>query len=237
MHPHRSAPPTAVLVHGAFADTSIWAEVGRLLRSAGLAVRTPAVPLRGLAQDAAHVRAVVRDLDGPVVLVGHDYSGAVISQASVGTDHIVALCYVAGFGLDDGECVLDVMDRFAPAPVAAAGFTAAASAFGELRLDDEEFARLYAAGLPPGQVAALSAAQRPIARAALTDRSGPPAWAAQPCWYAVTGADRIVHPTAQRFMAQRMAATEHLVDASHAVARSHPSAVAAMIQEAAGQRE
>ncbi|MFI0714503.1 alpha/beta fold hydrolase [Streptomyces inhibens] len=241
MHGPTSVPPTIVLVHGAFTDASSWAGVVSLLHAAGLTVRAPANPLRGLAQDAAYIRSMVRDIDVPVVLVGHDYGGAVITHAATDADNVVALCYVAGFGLDTGECVLDITNRFAPVPVADATFTAALPAQipggpeSELYIHKERFPQVYAADLPPSVKDVLSVAQRPIACRALTSRSGPPAWASKPSWYAIATADRILSPTAQRFMAQRMAATEYMLDGSHAVVLSQPAAVVAMIREAAEQ--
>jgi pimeloyl-ACP methyl ester carboxylesterase len=241
MHKPTRVPPTIVLVHGAFTDASSWAEVISLLHAAGLTVRAPANPLRGLAQDAAYIRSVVRDIDVPVVLVGHDYGGAVITHAATDADNVVALCYVAAFGLDAGECVLDITNRFAPVPVADATFTAALPTQiprgpeCELYIRKERFPQVYAADLPPSVNDALSVAQRPIACSALTSRSGPPAWASKPSWYAIATADRILNPTAQRFMAQRMAATEYVLDGSHAVVLSQPAAVVAMIQEATEQ--
>ncbi|MFB8179533.1 alpha/beta fold hydrolase [Streptomyces sp. NPDC055966] len=231
--------PAIVLVHGAFTDASSWARVISLLHTAGLTVRAPANPLRGLAQDAASIRSVVRDIDVPVVLVGHDYGGAVITHAATDADNVVALCYVAGFGLDTGENVLDITHRFAPVPVADATITAAlptqlpGGPDRELYIRRERFPQVYGADLPSRVKDAMSVAQRPIAHRALTSRSGPPAWASKPSWYAIATADRMLNPTAQRFMAQRMAATEHILDGSHAVMLSQPAAVAAMIREAA----
>ncbi|MFF5156569.1 alpha/beta fold hydrolase [Streptomyces sp. NPDC000348] len=241
MHGSSPVPPTVVLVHGAFTDASSWAGVTGLLQTAGMTVRAPANPLRGLAQDAAYLGSTVRALDVPVVLVGHDYGGSVITQAAADADNVVALCYVAAFGPDAGESVLDIMNRFAPTPVADATFTAAVPTrihddpADELYIRGERFPQVYAADLPRGLAEVLSVAQRPIACAALTDRSGAPVWASKPSWYAVATADRILHPAAQRFMAQRMAATEHVLDGSHAVVLSRPDGVAAMIREAAGQ--
>ncbi|WP_424865602.1 alpha/beta hydrolase [Streptomyces sp. SAI-163] len=229
-----------MLVHGAFTDASSWAGVISLLQADGLTVRAPANPLRGLAQDTASVRSMLRDIGTPVVLVGHDYGGAVITQAAE-ADNVVALCYVAGFGLDAGECVLDIMNRFAPVPVADATYTAAlptrtpGDPDSELYIRKELFPQVYAADLTPTATELMSVTQRPIACNALTSRSGPPAWASMPSWYAIANADRILHPTAQRFMAQRMAATEHVLDGSHAVVLSQPDAVVAMIMEAAEQ--
>lgn len=232
-------PPTIVLVHGAFTDASSWAGVINLLQAAGSTVRAPANPLRGLTQDASYLRSVVRDIDGPVVLVGHGYGGAVITHAATDADNVVALCYVAAFGLDADECVLDITSRFPPTQLVDATFTAdfpvelPGVPDSELYIREQLFPLVYAADLPFHVKNAMSVAQRPIARSALTGRSGPPAWAAKPSWYAIATADRVLNPTAQRFMAQRMAATEYLLDGSHAVVLSQPDAVVAMIREAA----
>lgn len=234
-------PAAVVLVHGAFAGPSAWARVAGLLRAAGLPVHAPANPLRGLAGDAAHLRGVVRRIEAPVVLVGHGYGGAVVTQAATGSDNVVALAYVAAFGLDAGESVRDVTSRFPPMPLADASLTTAVlpppPAPGRgLRLRADLFPQVYAGDLPPSVSRALSAAQRPVAPGALTDEAGsPPAWACLPSSYAIATADRLLSPTAQRFMAQRMAATEHVLDGSHAVVLSRPDAVAAMIREAAGR--
>ncbi|MER5598614.1 alpha/beta hydrolase [Streptomyces sp. NPDC002265] len=234
-------PPTIVLVHGAFTDASSWAGVISLLHAAGSTVRAPANPLRGLTQDAAYIRSVVRDIGVPVVLVGHGYGGAVITHAATDADNVVALCYVAAFGLDTGECVLDITSRFPSMPAADATFATDLPAQvpggpdSELYISEERFPQVYAADLPPQLNKVMSVAQRPIAHSALTGRAGEPAWASKPSWYAIATADRMVNPIAQRFMAQRMAATEHLLDGSHAVVLSQPDAVVAMIREAAGQ--
>ncbi|MFF3904932.1 alpha/beta hydrolase [Streptomyces sp. NPDC001848] len=242
MHGHTRVPPTVVLVHGAFADASSWAGVIDLLQAAGLTVRALANPLRGLAEDAAYIRSAVRHIEDPVVLVGHGYGGAVITQAATDDDNTVALCYVAAFGLDAGECLLDITSRFAPMPVTGATSAAdfptrfPAGRESELYIRKERFPQVYAADLPPRVTSVLSVTQRPIAQGALTGRSGPPAWASKPSWYAIAAADRMLSPTAQRFMAQRMAANEHVLDASHAAVLSQPGAVAAMIREAATAR-
>ncbi|GAA2779260.1 alpha/beta hydrolase [Streptomyces rameus] len=234
-------PPTVVLVHGAFTGASSWTGVIRFLHAAGLTAHALANPLRGLAYDAAYLRSVVRQLDPPVVLAGHGYGGAVITDAAVGADNVVALCYVAAFGLDDGECLLDVVDRFSPMPAAEETFTAAlaerspADPDGELYIRGEHFRQVYAADLSPRLTQVLSVTQRPLAQGALTARSGPPAWAAKPSWYGIAAGDRMLNPTAQRFMALRMAANEYFLDGSHAVLLSRPAAVAAMIRAAAEQ--
>lgn len=238
MHRSTPAPPSVVLVHGAFTDASSWTGVTDLLHAAGLTVHAPENPLRGLEHDAARIAGVVRGIDAPVVLVGHGYGGAVITHAATDADNVVALCYVAAFGLDTGECVLDITTRFAPSPLADATVTTTRPAHrpdgpgSEVSIRPERLRQVYGADLPPALGETLSAAQRPIAAGALADRSGPPAWASKPSWYAIATADLMLNPAAQRFMAQRMAATEHVLDASHAVLLSQPAAVAAMIREA-----
>ncbi|GLX49421.1 alpha/beta hydrolase [Streptomyces hygroscopicus subsp. hygroscopicus] len=241
MHGTAPVPLAVVLVHGAFAGASSWAKVIGLLHAAGLAVLAPANPLRGLAHDAAYIRSVLRQIDVPVVLVGHGYGGAVVTEAAADAENVVALCYVAAFGLDAGECPRDVIDRFAPMPAMDSAFTAAVSPRfsggpgSELYIRGDRFPQTYAADLPLRVARGLSVTQRPVAQDALTGRSGPPAWASRPSWYAIAAADRMLNPAAQRFMAQRMAATEHVLPGSHAVVLSHPEAVAVMIKEAAGQ--
>ncbi|MEU8472384.1 alpha/beta hydrolase [Streptomyces sp. NPDC029006] len=232
MHGPTAVPPTVVLVHGAFTDASCWSGVIGHLRAAGLAVAAPVNPLRGLTHDAACLQALLDRTVGPVVLVGHGYGGAVITQAAA-CDGVLALCYVAAFGLDVGECVQDVLCRFTPTVMADATVTVADR--DGLRIRAERFAQVYGEDLPPRAARLLAAAQPPLAENALTERSGRPGWAWTPSWYAVATADRMLNPSAQRFMAQRMTATEHVLDASHAVVLSQPEAVAAMIQEAVAQ--
>ncbi|GAB2865181.1 alpha/beta hydrolase [Actinocorallia aurea] len=231
-------PPTIVLVHGAFTDASSWSEVIGFLQAAGSTVLAPANPLRGLTHDASYVQNVVSRIDAPVVLVGHGYGGAVVTHAATNADNVVALCYVAAFGLDTGECVLDITSRF-PMPVTDTVLTAdlpvqlPGAPDSELCISEQWFPQVYAADLPAHRKNVMAVAQRPITHSVLTGRSGPPAWASKPSWYAIATADRILNPTAQRFMAQRMAATQYLIDGSHAVALSQPVAVSTMIREAA----
>jgi len=236
---HARGRPTIVLVHGAFTSASSWAGVISLLQAAGSTVHALANPLRGLVQDAAYIRSAVCEIDGPVVLVGHGYGGAVITQAAPNVDHVMALCYIAAFGLDVGENVLDIAERFAPVPGADmifvtshAGQTPGAQE-DEVYIRRNQFHEVYAADLPVTVTEVMAVALRPVTRSALTDRSGPPAWASKPSWYAIAAADKLINPTAQRFMAQRMAATETVLEGSHAVVHSKPAAVVSMIQDAA----
>jgi pimeloyl-ACP methyl ester carboxylesterase len=216
---------TVVLVHDAFADPASWAQVIAELRASGIAVLAPANPLRGVDSDARHLSGIVRGIGGPVVLVGHGYGGAVVSEAATGADNVTGLAYVAGLGLDAGESWLDIAARFPAVPRVTVGDT-------EVRLDRRRFAEVYAADLAPADAEALAARQPPAAPAVLTDPVRRPGWRELPCWYMVATADRVVHPIAQRFMAMRMAAVEIEIDASHALVVSQPAAVAQVIMEA-----
>jgi pimeloyl-ACP methyl ester carboxylesterase len=231
--------PTIVLVHGAFTSASSWAGVISLLQAAGLTVHALANPLRGLIQDAAYIRSAVCEIDGPVVLVGHDYGGAVITHAATDVDDVVALCYIAAFGLDVGENVLDIAERFAPVPgadmilVTSLADQTPGGREDEVYIRRNRFHEVYAGDLPVAVTGVMAVAQRPVTRSVLTGRSGPPAWASKPSWYGIATADKLINPTAQRFMAQRMAATETVLEGSHAVVQSKPAAVVSMIRDAA----
>src|SRR6201999_2733337 len=112
--------PTIVLVHGGFADASFWAPVIRQLQASDLPVLAPPNPLRGLAHDAEYIASFVRQIDGPVLLVGHSYGGAVISVAGAAADNVVGLVYVAAFALDEGESFAEIFERFGATPLVAA---------------------------------------------------------------------------------------------------------------------
>jgi pimeloyl-ACP methyl ester carboxylesterase len=230
--------PTVVLVHGEFADASSWAGVIPALQVAGLEVIAPANPLRGLAADAAYLAGVAREIDGPVLLVGHAYGGAVITTAGGQAGNVAGLVYIAAFVPDEGERILDLLGRFAdglllaalrPAPVGVGGGLPGV----ELYIRGDTFPQVYAADLPARAAAALGAAQRPVAAAAYEERARCPAWRTLPCWYAVATGDRAIPVAAQRFMARRAGAQTIEVDASHAITLSRPAAIAELIRTAA----
>jgi len=230
--------PTVLLVHGAFADASIWARVIARLQDAGIGVLAPANPLRGLATDAAYLASVVRAIDGPVVLVGHSYGGAVITQAGSGVDNVVGLVYVAAFAPAEGESVLDPTAMFPDAKLGPAlrpaTFTSGGAEPGvELYLTPSRYRPVFAAALPEQITAVAAVAQRPIAAAAFQEQVSGAAWTTRPSWFIVATADQAIHPDAQRFMAQRAAGDAIEVDASHAIARSRPTEVAQHIRTAA----
>jgi pimeloyl-ACP methyl ester carboxylesterase len=230
--------PTVLLVHGEFTDGSMWAGVIAELQAAGLGVTAPANPLRGLAADAAYIASVAEGIDGPVVLAGHSYGGAVITAAGPAASNLTGLVYVAGFALDEGESVLDIDGRFPGSPLLAAlrpaTFRGADGDLSvELYLDREDFPRVFAADLPHRQACAAAAAQRPVAAAAYAEKSGAAAWKAAPSWYLIATADQVITPEAQQYMARRARARATVISASHAVALTQPAAVAGHIAAAA----
>jgi pimeloyl-ACP methyl ester carboxylesterase len=230
--------PTVLLVHGAFADGSHWAGVIAELQDFGIGVMAPANPLRGVAADAAYIAGVVAGIDGPVLLVGHAYGGAVITVAGAATDNVVGLVYVAAVATAEGESLLDIAGRFpdtllgaALRPVPCATVNAEAGA--ELTLTPARYREVFAADLPEPVTSVAAVAQRPIAAAAFEQHATVAAWRTLPSWFVVATADHLIHPDAQRFMARRIGADTIEVDASHAVALSRPAEVARHIHAAA----
>jgi pimeloyl-ACP methyl ester carboxylesterase len=214
--------PTVVLVHGANADSSGWAAVISELQAAGVPVLALANPLRSLPGDAAYIAARVKQIDGPVLLVGHSYGGAVITVAGAEADNVVGLVYVAAFLPDKGESPNEIYARFPSKfaegirpytyPLNSAGETAV-----EVSLAPEEYLSVFGAGMPADAAAVAAVSQRPIAASALDDKASAAAWKTLPSWAVVATADHAVNPDAQRFMATRAGAQTIEVDASHAV--------------------
>lgn len=232
--------PTVVLVHGAFAESSSWNGVVDDLAKKGYPVVAAANPLRGVASDAASVASLVRSINGPVVLVGHSYGGAVISAAANGSANVKALVFVAAFAPDAGESCLALTGKFpgSTLPPALAPAVALPDGGEDLYIRQDRFAQQFAADLPPAQGRAMAATQRPIKSAALAEPAGAPAWKSIPSWAIYGTADLNIPPAAMGFMAERAGARRTVVveGASHVVMVSHPHAVAALIEEAAGAR-
>jgi pimeloyl-ACP methyl ester carboxylesterase len=219
--------PTVVLVHGAFADASGFAGMIRELQSAGLTVSAPPVPLRGLANDAKTVAAHVAAIDGPVVLVGHSYGGAVITQASMDLDNVVGLVYMAAFGLDVGESVDSLQQRFEPSKLATSARPTPYDAIGavggpDLYIDEKLFRETFCADLPADLSAVMAASQRPLSAAALGEPCTSAGWKTKPTSYLVSAHDQTINPDAQRFMAERMGGTVGTIRASHVAFISRP---------------
>jgi pimeloyl-ACP methyl ester carboxylesterase len=229
---------TVVLVHGAFADASSWTGVIELLQRQGHSVVAPPNPLRGLAADSAYIAAVLDQIDGPVLLVGHSYGGAVITNAATAAGNVRGLVYVAAFAPDEGEVlgavesvsrdsVLNTAQISRRYPVGPSGQTATEFAIDPAKLHD-----VFAADLPPEQAAVLAATQRPVAEAAFTDPSGPPAWKRLPSWAVVATGDKAAGTDVVRSMAQRAGAEIVELDGSHVIMISRPQPVADLIGRA-----
>ncbi|AQZ61282.1 unnamed protein product [[Actinomadura] parvosata subsp. kistnae] len=228
---------TVVLVHGAFADAASWSGVIADLQEHGVPVVAPPNPLRGLAADAAYIASVVNQIDGPVVLAGHSYGGAVITVA--GTDEKVkGLVYVAAYALEEGESLAELQGRF-PEPLLGRNLKQSTYPLEggepavEFTIAQEAFPEVFAADVPREVTQVLAVAQRPLAAAAFTEAASVAAWKDTPSWALVATGDQAINPDVQRFGARRAGASVVEVEgASHAVAVSRPKEVAALIREA-----
>ncbi|RCS22551.1 alpha/beta hydrolase [Phyllobacterium salinisoli] len=231
------AKPTVVLVHGAFADSSSWNGVIEILQKDGYPVLAAANPLRSVAYDAAHVSDVVASIPGPVVLVGHSYGGQVISNAAKGHDNVKSLVYVAAFAPEAGEAAADLAGKFPGGTLAQALASPVKLAEGgvDLYIDQAKFHQQFAHDVAPQQAALMAAGQRPITEAALTEKSGEPAWKALPSWFVYGDGDKNIPAAALRFMAERAGSRQTVVveGGSHVVMVSKPQAVADLIEQAA----
>ncbi|MEU0402457.1 alpha/beta hydrolase [Streptomyces sp. NPDC006197] len=233
----RPVSPTVVLVHGAFADASSYARVIPELTAAGLKAVAPAVPNRGLVDDAAYIASVIRAIDGPVILVGHSYGGAVITLAGT-EDNVRALVYLAGYALEEGESLGELQGRFPDSGLADAlvytPFPGAGPAEPgtDVSVEAEKFPALFAADIAPELAAVLAVSQRPLAARAFAEAAPVAAWKTKPSWGLVATSDRTINPDVERYGYQRAGMTTVEVDSSHLVMLARPEAVAALIQEA-----
>lgn len=228
---------TVVLVHGAFADASGWSRVIEKLSARGYNVIAPANPLRSIRSDAATVASLLATIKNPIVLVGHSYGGAVITNATNGNANVKALVYVDGFALDEGESAASISDRFPgdkvgpalapPVPLPDGGK--------DLYIGAEKFHAQFAADVPAATAKLMHATQRPLTEAAVTEASGAPAWKTIPSWFIYGAADRSIPVAALEFMAKRAGSKETVVvkGGSHVVMMSHPDKVAQLIERAA----
>ncbi|MFE3863394.1 alpha/beta fold hydrolase [Streptomyces goshikiensis] len=226
--------PSVVLVHGGFTDTSSWIGVVAELQRHRIPVLAAATPLRGLAYDAAYLSAFLDRIDGPVVLVGHAYGGAVITAAGAAA-RILGLVYVSSYLPEAGESYTDLQDRFAPAPAVASlqrsPYPRADDGPGaELTIRADAYPEVFAADVAADLARVLAAIQRPVAESTLTDTAPVAAWRSKPTWALITGADRAMPPEIQRFTAHRAGASVLEAEtASHAITLSQPSLVADVI--------
>jgi pimeloyl-ACP methyl ester carboxylesterase len=226
-----------VLVHGAWADGSGWEGVYQSLRKNGFSVSVVQNPTISLTDDVQATKRVLATQNGPVILVGHSYGGAVITEA--GNDpKVVALVYIAGWVPDKGESVSTLIDDLIKnGPPGAPVPPILPAQDGFLLLDRSKFPASFAGDVDPERAQFLADSQVPWGLAGLTGSITDPAWRSKQSWYLVATEDRMIPPAAQRFMSQRAGATVVEVAGSHAVYVSQPSAVAELITRAAKESE
>lgn len=228
--PVHTVARNVVLVHGAWADGSSWAEVIPLLQAAGLKVTAVQNPLTSLADSVAETRRALALQDGPTVLVAHSWGGTVISEAGTDTK-VTSLVYVAARAPDAGEDFVALSAKFPAGPVRAGiqvndGFS---------RLSEESFMKYFANGVAPRQAKVLYAVQEPTAATIFGGRTTEAAWHSKPSFYAVSKQDKTINPDLERFLAKRMHATTVEIDAGHLSLVSHPKEVTDLILAAAGR--
>ena len=235
--------PTVVLVHGAFADSTGWSGTIAQLRSHGYPVIAAANPLRGLTSDSDYVRSVLQTIPGPIVLVGHSYGGAVITNAARGVPNVRALVYVGAFIPDAGESIATAADPatfpgslLGPDTTIVRPVANPAAPTGQdvdiyISLDD--FGRVFAGDVSARRADIMARTQRPLSATANFEPSGAPAWRTVPSWDLITKADKAIPPAAQRYMATRAGAHVSTVDSAHDVMISHPASVTKIIERAA----
>jgi pimeloyl-ACP methyl ester carboxylesterase len=226
-----SAPvKNIVLVHGGFVDGSGWEGVYKILKKDGYTVAIVQNPTLSLADDVAVTKRTIGNQNGPVILVGHSYGGAVITEAGNDTK-VVGLVYVAAFAPDGGESVSTLI---ANPPPGAPQPPILPPQDGFLFLDKAKFAASFAADVKPDAAAFMADSQVPWGAEALNGKISTPAWKTKPSWYLVTTEDKMIPPDAQRTMSKRAGSTVIEVKGSHAIYVSQPKAVAALIEKAAG---
>jgi len=225
-----TAKPTIVLVHGAWADASGWYDVTRALQARGYKVVAVQNSLFSFAKDIETTTRVLAAQQGPLVVVGHSYGGAVITAAAAGNSNVKALVYVAAFAPDSAEVIGALLQRY---PDLGLGKALVPDAAGFLYIDPAKYPEVFANGLPRPQARAMATAQKPIAGSALGEPlSVAPAWKTVPSWYVVATQDRAINPELERFMAKRMNAHMTELPAGHLVFISKAQDVARIIESA-----
>ena len=233
--------PTVILVHGAYAESSSWSGVLEPLLTEGHRVIAFATPLRGVAGDAALLTDLVRSVDGPVVLAGHSYGGAVMTNVDASAGDVQALVYIAGFALERGESCVDA-SSLAPGSTLADTLVSVPLAGGgtDTYIAQEKYHDQFTGDLPQEQARIMAVTQRPVTAEALGEPSGDrPLWRSVPSWFLFGELDRNIPAAAHHIMAERAQArsTIEIPGASHVVGISHPKETAQIILEAPGTRE
>jgi pimeloyl-ACP methyl ester carboxylesterase len=216
-----------IVIHGAWADGSSWEPVIRGLQSKGLNAVAAPIPLTSLSDDAAALRRTIARTQGPVIVAGHAYAGAVAGTAS--DERVKALVYIAALAPDEGETVAQVFYRDEPHSKAP---QLAPDADGFIWMPDEGFAEAFAQNATAEQIALCRAVQRPISVKSIQEPVAAPAWKTKPTWYLLAEDDRMINPKTQRFMAERMEATIRSYAVDHTPMLTAPNAVADIILEA-----
>jgi len=218
---------TAVVVHGAWADGSSWKEVILRLRRDGLPVIAAPIPLTSLGDDIAALKRAIARTEGPLILAGHAYAGAVIATAN--DERLKALVYVAALAPDEGETVAQVFYRDERHPRAP---QLAPDADGFIWMPNDGFRNAFAQNATAEQIALAAAVQRPIALKCIQEPVPKPAWKHKASWFLIAEEDRMINPKTQRFMAERMGATTRSCAVDHTPLLSAPEKVVDIILEA-----
>src|SRR3984885_11061263 len=232
-----STQPTVVLVHCAFADASGFAGVIRHVQAQGVPVRAPMNPLRGLASDAEAIRRYTTTIDGPIVLVGHSYGGAGISQAAPTVTDVRALVFLSAFAPDEGESCVSVMEPFPPSMLSSTNvpspYDAPGAAGGpDLFIKIDQFHETFCADLSADVAGPMAVSQRPLEAAAFAEPASAVGWRNLPSWYLVSERDNAIPPDCERFMAGRMNAVTESVNGSHVAFIAQPDAASGVILKA-----
>jgi pimeloyl-ACP methyl ester carboxylesterase len=229
-----SVKPTIVLVHGAFADASGWNDVSARLQKRGYTVLAPADPLRSVTADSAYLSSILDSINGPIVLVGHSYGGAVITNAATGHANVKALVYIAAFAPDAGDTVgglagMNPGSGLTPQNLIIRPYPGGQDGY----INPDVFHQVFAADVSDETAAIMATSQRPGDLGTLTEPSGTPAWKTIPSWYMVATNDGAIPAATERFMAKRAGSTTVEVKSSHVAMISHPKETTDLILQAA----
>jgi pimeloyl-ACP methyl ester carboxylesterase len=232
--------PTIVLVHGAFADAASWAPVTKLLLDQGYEVHVPPVFNRSLSGDAAYIRSFVEQIDGPVLLAGHSYGGAILTVAGV-AENVVGLVFVAAYALEEGESLGALQGGFPDSDLAAnlvyAPYPVEGAEPGtDVSVAVDAFPAVFAGGLDLETAKVLAVSQRPLSAVAFGEPASVAAWKTKPSWGIVSSADHTINPDVERFGYQRAGVRRVIeIDGPHLVMQTHPTEVATFITDAVAE--
>lgn len=221
--------PNIVLVHGAWADGSCWSAVVEALQADGHRVTAPQFSLDSLADDVAKLRRVLSRQDGPTIVAGHSYGGQIMTALGTDAPNVVALAYVAAFGLDEGESIGALLQQGPPPPALA---HLDIDAEGYAWLPEDDFVGHFAADVDRVKAKVMHAVQQALHTNALGEVMGTPAWKGLPSWYLVATNDEAIPPDAERQFAARMGATTVEVASDHVAMTSHPETALSLIRAA-----